>query len=223
MTMTIEHIAPSTSPSPLDAGSPTDSAGTPPAAGVDSCGALLPAPLPLMDGDIGAEIALLNIRAGRDADRINTVTEQTEDELQDVAEQNEVNEMHQEASDIMSDAVAAGLMQVAQGGMQTMGGVATSDLPAAEGQSAQMRWQGGATLYGAGATLFTAKGQADQQTGQALVTSYKAIADRAQQLSTEATQGEQAAQSVIANAIQFFQQYVETKGQIDLVAAGQRA
>jgi hypothetical protein len=221
--MKIQGITQPTSPSVDDPGPLSESNPSTTASGVDECGALLPDPMPLMTGDIGAEIALLNVQAGRDEEQIQTQTEQTEDEVQDAAEQNEVNAMHQEANDIMSNAVAAGCFQIAQGATQIVGGAATSGMPQAQMQSAQMEWQGGSTLLGAGASLFTARGQASQQLDQALVTSYKAIADRAQQTATEATQGQQDARSIISNAIQFFQQYEQAKGQMDLIAAGQRA
>jgi len=55
------------------------------------------------------------------------------------------------------------------------------------------------------------------------VTSYKAVADRAGQTSSEASQGQTDARSVISNAIQFYQQYEQTKAQVALVAAGQKA
>jgi len=198
---------------------PDPSAGS----GVDPCGALLPAPVLLVEGDLAAEIALLSIRAGRDEEHINTVAEETQNAIQDSAEASEVNEMRREASDIMTDALFAGCMQVAQGGLQIAGGAETSGLSGSFAQSVQVQYQGGASLCAAGGSLFTAQGQADQQLDQALTTSYKAIADRAQQLSTEASQGRQDAKSIIANAIQFYQQYEEAKSQMNLTAAGQRA
>jgi hypothetical protein len=219
--MAIQSI-PSTSPPVTLGGAPSEI--NPNAiSGVDDCGALLPAPLPFAGGDIAAEIALLNIRAGRDEDQIDTATEETQNKLQDVAEQSEINELHQEASDIRDYAIAAGLLQIGQGATQIAGGAATSGMPQGPAQSAQAQWQGGATLLGAGASFVTANGQAAQQLDQALVTSYKAVADRAQQTSTEATEGKQDARSVIANAIQFYQQYEATQSQTDLIAAGQRA
>jgi|HubBroStandDraft_2_1064218.scaffolds.fasta_scaffold113916_2 hypothetical protein len=220
--MTIQSITASMSPSVADPEAPSPSDPSP-TSGVDDCGALLPAPMPLAEGDLAAEIALLNIRAGRDEAQINTVAEETQNELQDAAEQNEVNEMHQEAGDIMSNAVAAGILQVAQGTTQVVGGGVTSGMSGPAAQGAQMEFQGGSTLFGAGAALFTANGQASQQLDQALVTSYKAVADRAQQTSTEATEGQQDARSVIANAIQFYQQYEAAQSQTNLIAAGQRA
>jgi hypothetical protein len=220
--MTIQGITPSMSPSIADPEAPSPSDPSP-TSGVDDCGALLPAPMPLAEGDLAAEIALLNIRAGRDEAQINTVAEETQNELQEAAEQNEVNEMHEEAGDIMSNAVAAGILQVAQGTTQVVGGGVTSGMSGPAAQGAQMEFQGGSTLFGAGAALFTANGQASQQLDQALVTSYKAVADRAQQTSTEATEGRQDARSVIANAIQFYQQYEAAQSQTNLIAAGQRA
>jgi hypothetical protein len=220
--MTIQGITPTMSPAIADPEAPSPSEPSP-ISGVDDCGALLPAPMPLAEGDLAAEIALLNIRAGRDEAQINTVAEETQNELQDAAEQNEVNEMHQEAGDIMSNAVAAGILQVAQGTTQVVGGGVTSGMSGPAAQGAQMEFQGGSTLFGAGAALFTANGQASQQLDQALVTSYKAVADRAQQTSTEATEGRQDARSVIANAIQFYQQYEAAQSQTNLIAAGQRA
>jgi hypothetical protein len=217
--MTIQSITASMSPSVADPEAPSPSDPSP-TSGVDDCGALLPAPMPLAEGDLAAEIALLNIRAGRDEAQINTVAEETQNELQDAAEQNEVNEMHEEAGDIMSNAVAAGILQVAQGTTQVVGGGVTSGMSGPAAQGAQMEFQGGSTLFGAGAALFTANGQASQQLDQALVTSYKAVADRAQQTSTE---GQQDARSVIANAIQFYQQYEAAQSQTNLIAAGQRA
>jgi hypothetical protein len=220
--MTIQSITASMSPSVADPEAPSPSDPSP-TSGVDDCGALLPAPMPLAEGDLAAEIALLNIRAGRDEAQINTVAEETQNELQDAAEQNEVNEMHEEAGDIMSNAVAAGILQVAQGTTQVVGGGVTSGMSGPAAQGAQMEFQGGSTLFGAGAALFTANGQASQQLDQALVTSYKAVADRAQQTSTEATEGQQDARSVVANAIQFYQQYEAAQSQTNLIAAGQRA
>ena len=220
--MTIQSITASMSPSVADPEAPSPSDPSP-TSGVDDCGALLPAPMPLAEGDLAAEIALLNIRAGRDEAQINTVAEETQNELQDAAEQNEVNEMHEEAGDIMSNAVAAGILQVAQGTTQVVGGGVTSGMSGPAAQGAQMEFQGGSTLFGAGAAVFTANGQASQQLDQALVTSYKAVADRAQQTSTEATEGQQEARSVVANAIQFYQQYEAAQSQTNLIAAGQRA
>lgn len=204
---------------PIDAtdSSPSDPAIGNVSGGLDTSGALLPAPAIVAGGagDIGAEIALLGVRAGRDEQQIDTAAEETQDKVQDVAEQNEVREMHVEAGDIMSNALAAGCMQICQGATQMAG--------AGSSPSEQGAFTGQASLYGAGATLFTAQGQAQQQLDQALVTSYKAIADRAGQSSTEASQGQQDARSIISNAIQFYQQYEQSKVQLDLVAAGQKA
>jgi len=216
MTMTIHGIQ---NQGPIDAtdSSPSDPASEGVTGGLDSSGSLLPAPAIVAGGagDIGAEIALLGVRAGRDEQQINQVSEETQDKVQDAAEQNEVREMHVEAGDIMSNAVAAGCMQICQGVTQMAGAGAP--------QSEQGAFTGQASIYGAGATLFTAQGQAQQQLDQALVTSYKAIADRAGQTATEASQGRQDAQSIVSNAIQFYQQYEQSKAQLDLVAAGQKA
>jgi len=183
---------------------------------LDSSGSLLPPPsLAACTGDIGAEIAMLGVRVGNDTQHIETVAEQTEDKVQDSAEAAEVKDMHQEASDIMSSAVAAGAMQICQGATQMAGAGA----PAGE----QGAYTGTATMFGAASTLLTAGGQATQQIDQAQVTSDKAVADRAGQLSSEASQGQQDAKSIISNAIQFFQQYEQAKAQIDLCAAGQKA
>jgi hypothetical protein len=205
----------------------------------DASGALLPEPNIIGGLDIGAEIALLSIRAGRDEQMIQQKTEQIQNNIQDIAEQNEVSEMHKEASDIMSDAVAAGAMQICQGAMQFGAAGATasaaSDVGGAGGpspavdasklaaQSQQNAFTAMGTLYGAGATLFTAEGQSQRELDEALVTSYKAVADRAGQVSQEASQGQMDARSVISNAVQFYQQYVQTKSQVDLLAAGQKA
>jgi hypothetical protein len=208
----------------------------------DACGALLPQPDVIGGLDIGAEIALLSIRAGRDEEMIQQTTEEAQDNIQDVAEQNEVNEMHTEASDIMSLAIASGVMSMAQGACQIGAGAVTADSAAnaassgASGQSnyantpAALQAQGAsqgltgmATLYGAGAAFMTAEGQSQRELDEALVTSYKAVADRAGQMSQEASQGQTDARSVISNAVQFYLQYEQTQAQIDLVAAGQKA
>jgi hypothetical protein len=185
--------------------------------GLDSSGALLPPPALISGGadDIGAAIAMLSIRTGNDENKIETSAEETQNKLQNEAEENEVNEMHQEASDIMSNAVAAGCMQICQG----MAQIGSAGVP----QSEQGAFTGTASIYGAGAAFFTAQGQAQTQLDQALVTSYTAIATRAGQTATEANQGQQTAQSLVNNAIQFYQQYEQSKAQLDLVAAGQKA
>jgi hypothetical protein len=210
--------------------------------GGDACGALLPEPTIIGGLDIGAEIAVLSVRAGRDEEQIQTKSEQAENKIQDGAEASEVKEMRTEASEIMSSAIASGAMQVAQGFCQMGAGAVTAD-SAAQGlesgsssqgsyastpqamqaQGASQGLTGMATLYGAGSTLFTAEGQPQRELDEALVTSYKAVADRAGQMAQEASQGQTDARSVISNAVQFYQQYVQTKGQVDLVAAGQRA
>jgi hypothetical protein len=209
----------------------------------DASGALLPEPTIIGGLDIGAEIALLGVRAGRDEQMIQQKTEQVQNNIQDSAEQGEVKEMHKEASDIMSDAVAAGMMQMCQGAMQLAGaGVAASaatnigaagsggtpasasDLTAnLNAQSQQQALGGMSTLYGAGATLFTAMGQSDRELDEAQVTAFKAVADRAGQMSQEASQGQTDARSIISNAVQFYQQYVQTKSEVNLLAAGQKA
>jgi hypothetical protein len=139
----------------------------------------------------------------------------------------------------MSNAIAAGVMQMGQGAMQIGSAAALGSAPSgganANGissdalgasklaaQSESTALGGMATLFGAGASLFTAEGQSQRELDEALVTSYKAVADRAGQLSQEASQGQTDARSVISNAIQFYQQYVETKSAIDLLAAGQK-
>jgi hypothetical protein len=184
---------------------------------VDPCGAFLPAPSVVIGGtgDVGAEIALLSLRTGQDEQRINTTAENVENSIQDAAEENEVSEMRTEASDIMSNAYAAGAMQIGQGTMQIAGGCAPS--------STQADFTGAATLCAAGVTIFNAQGQAQTQVDQSIVTSDKALADRAGQMSTEASQGQADARSVISNALQFYREYQATAAQIDLVAAGQRA
>jgi hypothetical protein len=185
--------------------------------GLDSSGALLPSPAPISGGadDIGAAIAMLSIRTGNDENEIETSAEETQNKLQDDAEESEVKEMHQEAADIMSNAMAAGCMQICQGAAQ----IGSAGVP----QSEQGAFTGTASIYGAGATFFTAEGQAQTQLDQALVTSYTAIAARAGQSATEANQGQQSAASLVNNAIQFCQQYEQSKAQLDLVAAGQKA
>lgn len=184
---------------------------------VDPCGTLLPAPSVVAagNGDIGAEIAMLSLRAGQDEDFINTAAENTENNIQDAAEANEVSEMHTEASDIMNNAYAAGAMQMVQGAMQITGGSVGTD--------AQPAFTGAATLAGAGATIWSAQGQAVTLSDQAIVTADKADADRAGQLSGEASQGQNDARSIISNALAFYREYQTTAGQTDLVAAGQRA
>jgi hypothetical protein len=199
---------------PLQSESVNGKSLSPPSSTGDTCGALLPEPS-LIGGDIGAEVALLSIRAGRDQQKIQESTEEAQNNIQDLAEQNEVKEMHTEASDIMSSAWAAGVMQVGQGVAQISG--------AGQAPSEQGAYTGTAGLYGAGATLFTAQGQSQRELDEALVTSFKAVADRAGQMSTEASQGKTDAEGVITNAIQFYQQYEQTKAQVDLVAAGQKA
>jgi len=184
---------------------------------VDPCGALLPAPSVVVGGlgDIGAEIALLSLRAGHDEEQINTTAEHEEENIQDVAEENEVNEMQTEARDVTASAYAAGAMQICQGALQISGSVAP--------QSTQGAFTGGATLCGAGATIFTAQGQATGLVDQSVVTSYKAVADRAGQVATEASQAQGDARSVISNALEFYREYQSTAAQIDLIAAGQKA
>jgi hypothetical protein len=184
---------------------------------VDSCGALLPAPSIVTGGagGIGAEIALLSIRAGQDEMQINTAAENAENNIEDAADESEVIEMHNEASDIMNNAYGAAAMQIVQGAMQITGGCVSSNL--------QPYFTGGATLSGAGSTIFNAQGQAATQIDQSIVLADKAVADRAGQISTEASQGQSDARSVISNAIQFCQEYEQTKSQIDLAAAGQKA
>ena len=78
-------------------------------------------------------------------------------------------------------------------------------------------------MGGAGATFSTAVGQSQQQLDQAQVTACKAVADSEGNTVTSAMQAENSAQSIIQNAIQFYQQYMQTKSQTDLVAAGQKA
>jgi hypothetical protein len=180
-------------------------------------GTLLPEPSMIVAGDIGAEVALLGIKAGRDEQQIDQTTEQDQDQVEDTAEQAEVNEMRTEASDIMSNALAASCMQIGQGEAQIAGAASGAS------QSELGAYTGTASMYGAGSTFFTARGQSLQQLDQAQVTAFKAVADRAQQTATEATQGETDARSVISNAIQFCQEYEQTKSQIDLAAAGQKA
>lgn len=182
--------------------------------GIDGTGAILPAPS-AEPCDIGAELAILGIRAGRDEQQINQDAEQTANEVEIDAERAEVSEMHQEASDIMSSAALTCCLQVEQGLTQIAGAGAP--------QSQQIGYQGTATLFGAGATLSTASGQAQQQMDQAMITASKAVADSAGQTATSARQAETDAQSVIQNAIQFYQQYQQSKAQLDLVAAGQKA
>ncbi len=217
MTMNVNGITTQGSVAGLDsndgAADPTSATGS-----VDACGALLPPPSVVTGGagDIGAEIALLGLRAGQDEQRINVTAENAENDIQDAAEQNEVNEMHTEADDIMSNAVAAGMMQICQGGLQAAAGGASTS-------GAQAGLTGEATMAGAAATLFTAQGQAETQNDQAIVTADKAVADRAGQSSTEASQAQSDARSVISNAIQVYQEYQRTTAQIDLTAAGQRA
>jgi hypothetical protein len=185
--------------------------------GLDSSDALLPSPALISGGadDIGAAIAMLGVRTGNDENKIETSAEETQNKLQDDAEESAVSEMRQEASDIMSNAMAAGCMQICQG----MAQIGSAGVP----QSEQGTFTGTASIYGAGATFFTAQGQAQTQLDQALVTSYNAIAARAGQGATEANQGQQSAQSLVSNAIQFYQQYEQSKAQLDLVAAGQKA
>jgi hypothetical protein len=186
---------------------------------VDACGALLPAPSIVTggSGDIGAEIALLSVRAGQDEQQISASAENTENNIQDAAEQSEVSEMHNEASDIMNNAFGAAAMQMAQGAMQIAGGCAAGS------PNVQADFTGGASLAGAGATFFNAQGQAQTQLDQAIVTGDKAVADRAGQASSEASQAKSDARSVISNAIQFCQEYERTSAQIGLTAAGQKA
>jgi hypothetical protein len=220
MTMTVNGIRTPGSIPGLDSndGSPDPTSAT---GAVDPCGALLPPPSVISGGagDIGAEIALLSLRAGQDEQRINATAEDAENDIQDAAEQNEVNEMRTEASDILSNAIAAGIMQICQGGMQAAAGAAlASGAPGAQGGLT-----GGATIAGAAATMFSAQGQAQTQIDQAIVTADKAAADRAGQMSTEASQAQGDARSVISNAIQFYQEYQRTTAQIALAAAGQRA
>jgi hypothetical protein len=184
---------------------------------VDPCGALLPAPSVVTagTGDIGAEIALLSLRAGQDEESINTAAENAENNIQDAAEANEVSEMHTEASDVTNNAYAAGTMQMVQGAMQITGGCVSAD--------AQPAFTGAATLAGAGATIFNAQGQAETLNDQAIVTADKADADRAGQMSGEASQGQSDARSIISNALAFYREYQTTAAETDLVAAGQRA
>jgi hypothetical protein len=118
---------------------------------------------------------------------------------------------------------AAALGSAPSGGANA-NGISSDALGASKlaAQSESTALGGMATLFGAGASLFTAEGQSQRELDEALVTSYKAVADRAGQLSQEASQGQTDARSVISNAIQFYQQYVETKSAIDLLAAGQK-
>jgi hypothetical protein len=203
---------------------------------VDECGALLPAPDIVGGLDVGAEIALLAIRAGRDQEAIQQKTEQTENAIQDGAEQHEVQAMHQEASDIMSDAIASGVMQIGQGAMQWGGAASLASGPATnatsslediaaakEAQVGQGSFAAMGTLSQAGATLFAALGQSQRELDEAQVTSYKAMADRAGQLSSEASQGQADARSILSNAVSFYQEYVQTKAQVDLTLAGPKA
>jgi hypothetical protein len=199
----------------LDAEADTTSpAPSRPVPATDAAGAILPAPT-AFPCDIGAEIAILGVRAGRDEQQIDQTSEQIANELQDKAEQGEVAEMHREASDIMGSAVVTACMQIGQGMTQIAGAGAP--------QSQQIGYQGGASLWGAGATLSAAVGQAQQQLDQAQVTAYKAVADSSAQTSSAAAQGQTNAQSVINNAIQFYQEYAQTQAQAELTAAGQKA
>ncbi len=188
-----------------------------PAGSVDPCGALLPAPSVLTGatGDIGAEIALLSLRAGQDEEQINSTAERAEDAAQDAAEQSEVGEMRTEANDIMNNAYAAGAMQICQGALQITGACAP--------EATRGDFSGGATLCAAGSAIFNASGQAAGQLDQSIVTSYKAVADRAGQMAAEASQAVSDARSVITNALEFYREYQQTASQVDLLAAGQKA
>ncbi len=160
--------------------------------------------------DIGAAVALLSLRAGRDEQQINQDAEQTQNAVQDAAERAEVKEMVHEASDIQANGLGASLMQVAQGAALVGGASgAPSDQAAAQGAS---------SLCGAGAAYFTANSQAQQQLDQARITAEKAVADSAGNQAGEARQGESDAQSVIKNAIQFYQSMQEAKAQTEQAA-----
>jgi hypothetical protein len=209
MIMTIHAVAPCTVSSP-------SSASTSPPSGDAAPASLLPEPTPYaMGGDMGAEITALAIQNGQTESSLNETAQQSQDRIQDLAEQAQVSTMHDEASTMRASAWEAGLLQIAAGAA-TIGGGAASINGASSGVVSLIK--GGADTLSGASAIAAGLGKAAETDDEALTAGSKATADAAQREADTCRQAQKDASSFISAAIDFYREYQSTKAQADAAA-----
>jgi hypothetical protein len=202
---------------------------------------LLPEPSPMLLGaDIGAEIAALAVKTGETQRDIETRAAETEDTVEDRAEQAEVSTMHDEASTMRAGAWTSGLLQVGAGvcsiasaGMSIDaahasqgpaacptaspgGSVAVSQAVSAAGVAGMLK--GFSEGLNGGGTLAGGLSKAAATDCEALATASKALADAAERSGAAARDGQKNASDFVQSAIDFYREYESTKAQADAAA-----
>ena len=212
-----------------------------PSSAAPSASSLLPEPMPVLLGaDMGAEIAALAVKSGETQQDIETKAAETQDSVEDAADQAEVETMHDEASTTRAGAWTSGLLQmgagafsIASAGMsfeaaQLGGGAgAGSTAPppppadvvqAAKDAAIAGLLKGASQGLDGGGTLAGGLSKAAATDCEALATASKALADAAERSGAAARDGQKNASDFVQSAIDFYREYESTKAQADAAA-----
>jgi hypothetical protein len=194
---------------------------------------LLPEPGSIMLGaNVGAMIAELAIKNGELENRINNNAAEAQNTMEDAANQAQVAELHQEASDTRNSALIGGTLQVGAGlcsvaAAGASGGAAVGGNGASPATSAtataqfidNLKTLGGVgqllkgasqSLDGAG-TLTGGLGKAAATDDEALAAQSKALADIAQRGGDAARDAHKNSEAFVQSAIDFYREYESTQ------------
>jgi hypothetical protein len=175
---------------------------------------LLPEPSILLGGDMSAEITALAVQTGQQEQRINTTAAETEDTIEDKAEQSQVDLMHQDASETRAGAWTSGLLQIGAGACSIASGVTSMAMTAGKTASAVSGiLKGGSEGLMGGGTIAGGVSKAAATDDEALATASKALADAAQRSGATARDAQKSASDFVQSAIDFYREYQSTKAQ----------
>ena len=167
---------------------------------------LLPPPGGVMiGGDIGADIAAMTVKVGQAERDLDTKAEQTQNAVQDRAEQAEVSTLKDEAGTMRATAWESGCLQIASG----VASMASAGCANGSGGAAFAK--GAAEGLSGGATLAAGLGKAAGTDDDALTAAYKAASASAQRAGDLNRQAQKDAAGFIQAAIDFYREYQSGK------------
>jgi len=180
---------------------------------------LLPSPVEtMMSGDMGADIAALAVKSGQVERELDTKATETEDTIQDEADQAQVATMHDEATTMRSGAWESGLMQVGAGACEIGAAGFSSAKAGAPPPKIVGILKGFADGLNGGGTIAGGLSKAAATDTEALATAQKAIADSAQRSGQTARDAQKADSDFVQAAIDFYREYQSTKAQAQAAA-----
>jgi hypothetical protein len=180
-----------------------DATALPEDSGVSPTGSLLPQPnAALLSGDPATALAALAIQNGKDERDIERTAKSTFDAIEDREEQAEVDQMHQKADDIRSNALISSGLEVSAGAPTCAGA----------------KYDGVAKTLDAGGKAYGALGKATEEVDEATIRTHEHAANHAKRAAEDARDGVKDATELIKTAIDFYREYTTAKDQAQSAA-----